>query len=644
MRALAVIPVCWYHAGLPGFPGGFAGVDVFFVISGYLMATLIGRDLAVARFSLLQFYERRARRILPALFAMLLACCIAGAFLIPPKLFSDFGATLAATVLFASNLVFWRKSANYFDASTDWSVLVHTWSLGVEEQFYILFPVFLWLVWRTGQRARLLLTVAVALGSLVLSIWGTANAPTATFYLLPMRAWELLVGAIVALAMLGRTESSAEANSRPTDQPARLQGLAGLVGLAAVCASLVCFDKEMPFPGAAALLPCIGTCLLLYSGTNASSPAARLLSLRPLTFIGSISYSLYLWHWPLLVFVGKYGPPGLPEHWTQLVVVGVACLAAYASWRWIEQPFRGHRSGWSRQQIFGFATAAAIALIAVGMFAVDSSGWPERFPGIGSVALEPQLAAESTDAAWNRFDEKSCFVVRAADWKDDGCFLTRGGTHNVLLWGDSFAAAHAYGFFTSSGSNLNVLQYTAPQCPPIVGYAAASRPECSVFNGRVLDVVGRHHIATVIMAANWDSYIRRRKLKYADIGATVAYLRDRGLRVVLVGQSPVFSFAYPDDYFFRAYGLTRADREYFAPVDLDPDFNLHVREAAHPDAFFDPLKLICHGTSCEFKRGPLYLFEDYGHYSHFGSATIVSELLRVARSTAGAQQTAQVSQ
>src|SRR5262249_440428 len=134
---------------------------------------------------------------------------------------------------------------------------------------------------------------------------------------------------------------------------------------------------------------------------------------------------------------------------------------------------------------------------------------------------------------------------------------------------------------------------------------------------RVLDVVSRYHIATVIMAANWDSYIRRRKLKYADIGATVTYLRERGLRVGLVGQSPVFSFAYPDDYFFQAYGLMRADREYFAPVDLEPDFNLHVREAAQPDAFFDPLKLICRGAECAFKRGPLYLFEDYGHYSHF---------------------------
>jgi SGNH domain (fused to AT3 domains) len=369
-----------------------------------------------------------------------------------------------------------------------------------------------------------------------------------------------------------------------------------------------------------------------------------LLSLRPLALIGSISYSLYLWHWPLLVFVGKYGPQGLPEHWTQLVIVFASCVTAYASWRWIEQPFRGSQSACSRRRIFQFATGVSAVLTAVGMFAVLSNGWPERFPGIGTVSLEPQLAAESADSDWNRFDDKRCFVVHTSDWNDAGCFLTRGGARNVLLWGDSFAAAYAYGLFMSPGSNLNVLQYTSPQCPPIVGYAAASRPECSVFNNQVLDITGRHRITTIIMAANWDSYIRRRKLKYADIGETVTYLRNRGLRVVLVGQSPVFPFAYPDDYFFRAFHLAQGERDYFAPVDLDPDFNLHVQDAAHPDAFFDPLKLICRGVNCAFKRGPLYLFEDYGHYSHFGSTTLAGELLRVAASTAGLPQTAQVSQ
>ena len=153
LRALAVVPVIFYHAGLPVFSGGFAGVDVFFVISGYLMASMIGDGLARGNFSFADFYERRVRRIFPALFAILLFCAVVATAIIPPKLYGDFGVTLVATVLFGSNILFWRKTANYFDAPTELNPLLHTWSLAVEEQFYIVFPVFLWLIWRSGARA-----------------------------------------------------------------------------------------------------------------------------------------------------------------------------------------------------------------------------------------------------------------------------------------------------------------------------------------------------------------------------------------------------------------------------------------------------------------------------------------------------------
>jgi peptidoglycan/LPS O-acetylase OafA/YrhL len=204
LRAIAVLPVCLFHIGLPGFPGGFTGVDVFFVISGYLMGRMIGQETAAGHFSLGGFYERRARRLLPALFTLLLCCYIAALALIPPKLFSDFGAALVGAVSFASNLVFWRASANYFEPATDWNPLVHTWSLGVEEQFYIVFPLFLLLIRQLRRPTQLTLVALVALVSLLASIWGTANAPTATFYLLPTRAWELLIGALPALWVVQR--------------------------------------------------------------------------------------------------------------------------------------------------------------------------------------------------------------------------------------------------------------------------------------------------------------------------------------------------------------------------------------------------------------------------------------------------------
>ena len=626
MRALAVVPVCLFHAELSVFSGGFVGVDVFFVISGFLMASLIGRDLLAGRFSIGDFYERRARRILPALFAVLLTCLAAATFLVPPKLFSDFGATLVGTALFASNLVFWHKSANYFDASTDWNPLLHTWSLGVEEQFYILFPLFLMLIWRWGARVRSLGTALFALISLALSMWGTQHAPTATFYLLPMRAWELLIGALPALWLLN-PDFARRLEALPPWAPRVLS----LIGLLSVLGSLLWFDSEMAFPGAAALVPCAGAALLLMFGRDSLNPITRLLSLSPLTFVGRISYSLYLWHWPLLVFAEKYLSAGKLGPSLRFGVVAVAFVVAYASWRWIEQPFRVHGAASARRGVFVTAAAGTALFSLAGSLVIASDGWATRFPGMESVSLERQTLA-SADPDWARFNESRCFVAQPSEWKESACFLSHQASTNALLWGDSFAAAHAYGVFHSAHPNMNVLQYTSPQCPPIFGYDAASRPQCAQFGERIVDILRENNISTVILVANWSAYIKRRKLQYSDIGATAARLRSLHQRVILVGQSPVFPFAYPDEYFFRTFGSDERARDYYAPPDLDPAINDRIVAAAgaNIDVFFDPLKLLCHPSDCLFKQGGSYLFIDYGHYSLYGSQIVATALMRAA--------------
>jgi hypothetical protein len=325
------------------------------------------------------------------------------------------------------------------------------------------------------------------------------------------------------------------------------------------------------------------------------------------------------------VFLQKYSPLGHYGAVTASAALLASVVMAYVSWRWVEQPFRGRQALWSKQQIFAAAAAGAGALAGCGLLAVVSNGWIARFPGIGSVALEPQLAAEAAEAAPKGYDEKRCFVEVTANWGDDRCFLTRAGDSNALLWGDSFAAAYAYGFYSRDELNINLLQYTAARCPPIMGYHAASFPECSVFNRNIVNIVRRHAIKTVIMAANWDAYVRRRKLSYEDLANTVSYLHRLGLRVILIGQSPVFSFAYPDEYFFQAYGLDHAARDYAAPVYVDPDVNRRLEQSAHADAFFNPMKSLCDGATCVFKRGSSYLFRDFGHYSHIGSSIIVAD-------------------
>jgi peptidoglycan/LPS O-acetylase OafA/YrhL len=627
LRALAVVPVCFFHAGLPWFPGGFVGVDVFFVISGYLMASLIGRDLSTGKFSLADFYDRRARRILPALFVMLLFSSIVAAFIVSPKLFREFGESLIATVLFGSNILFWRKTANYFDAPTDWNPLVHTWSLGVEEQFYILFPLLLIVLWRVRWWARMQLITIAAIASLALSICGTVIAPTATFYLLPTRAWELLLGAVLALLPM-------RAVPLEIARPRWFGSLLGIGGIGLIVWSLLRFDRTMAFPGASALAPCCGTAALLYAGREASNPAARILSSAPLPWIGKISYSLYLWHWPLLVFVDRYLSFGTLGIYSRIGVVVFSVLLAYVSWRWVEQPFRSHKEAWaslwSRRRIFGASCVGMFALCVAGVVVVAGKGWPTRFPGFEAISMQRQIASESTDEVSKLFDEANCFVLDASDWHGESCFLNRHpGADNALLWGDSFAAAYSYGFFHNDGLRLGVLQYTAGQCPPILGYHAASRPQCDAFDREMPSIAQRYHVSTVIMAANWAGYIRTRKLTYADIAATVATLQRSGLRVILIGQDPIFTFAYPDEYFFRKFRST-PQIDYYAPLNADPNLNAHIAEAARADVFFDPFLAFCRSADCIFKIGQLYVVADYGHWTHYGSSLAVARLLEAA--------------
>ena len=479
----------------------------------------------------------------------------------PPKLFTDFGATVTGTVLFTSNIVFWRKSVNYFEPATDWNPLVHTWSLGVEEQFYIVFPLFLLAIRRLRGPTQLQLTALVALLSLICSIWGTANAPTATFYLLPTRAWELLTGALPALWMVhsGRVEHPHDRRSRG------FSALAALAGLTLVMYSLVKFNMAILF---------------------------------------------------------------------------ASLGAAYVSWRWIEQPFRiqagARQSPIQRHPLFAGAAVAGAAIAACGSLVVLGNGWPRRFPGIESVAIERQLRADANDRDWQAFADQhraKCFATGTATWSPTDCLLTRNHETNALLWGDSFAASYAPGFFAEDLAQMNVQQYTFAQCPPILDYDAVSRHKCKTFNQHVMEKLRGNAISTVIMAANWSAYLNRHKLVYADIGRTVAALEAMHVHVILVGQSPVFPFAYPDDYFFQRFGATQRASDYYAPITVDADMNRQIERSAgaNVDVFFDPLRLLCRDDGCLFKRGASYLFEDYGHFSRYDSRIAVDGLLRATR-------------
>jgi peptidoglycan/LPS O-acetylase OafA/YrhL len=369
LRAVAVVPVILFHASFGLFSGGFVGVDVFFVISGYLITVIILAELERGSFSLRGFYERRARRLLPALFVVLAACLPFAHLWMLPEQFREFSRAMISVVLFASNIYFWRNT-DYFSPTAEENPLLHTWSLAIEEQFYIFYPLLLLLLWRSGRVRIFVLLVLATAASFALAHWGAYRYPGATFFLLPTRAWELGVGGICAFLLHGRARQE-----RP---------LLALLGLGLILCSVFAFNAETPFPSAYALLPVGGAALIILYG-GSTGLAGRLLASAPLVGIGLISYSAYLWHQPLFAFA-RVRVSSHPDAALLLLLCVVTLVLAYGTWRLVEQPFRSRPVPVLPGQRSVFATSAAgFAVFAtVGLWGEASEGrrsiWAQQNP------------------------------------------------------------------------------------------------------------------------------------------------------------------------------------------------------------------------------------------------------------------------
>jgi len=361
LRALAVVPVILFHAGFELFSGGFVGVDVFFVISGYLITTILIEDIENQRFSLVNFYQRRARRILPALFFVMFVCIPFAWIWMLPSQMKDFSQSLVAVSLFASNVLFWRESG-YFDAAAEEKPLLHTWSLAVEEQYYMLFPIFLCLAWRYGKNRVFWMIVVMASISLLFSEWGWRNKATANFYLAPTRAWELFAGSIAAFIV---QKNGVQKNN-----------FLALLGLAAIIFSIFAYDESTPFPSVYALVPVLGVVLLvLYA--HKETLAAKFLSTKALVGIGLISYSAYLWHQPLLAFARVRLQQELS--FVLMVFLSLASLVlAFLSWKYIEKPFRD-RAKISRKAVFVISIFGICLFFFIGQVAIYKEGFRDRY-------------------------------------------------------------------------------------------------------------------------------------------------------------------------------------------------------------------------------------------------------------------------
>lgn len=355
LRALAVVPVILFHAGFEAFSGGFVGVDVFFVISGYLITSIILTQKAAGTFSLLDFYERRARRILPALF-LVMAVCIPFAWLwLMPSDMKDFSQSLVAVSVFASNILFWRESG-YFDSAAELKPLLHTWSLAVEEQYYVLFPLFLLVMWHFAKRWTVATLAVIAALSFALAQWGAYNKPAATFFLLPTRGWEIAIGALIAFYF-------ARYPKLQLQRPA--QEIGSLIGLSLILYAVFAYSKETPFPSAYALAPTLGTALIILC-TTSSTLVGRILTTKAFVGIGLISYSAYLWHQPMFAFARQIA---LTEPSAALYssLVFLSLFMAALSWRFVEKPFRSPTE-FDRKYILLSASAATIFFVGVGSY------------------------------------------------------------------------------------------------------------------------------------------------------------------------------------------------------------------------------------------------------------------------------------
>lgn len=614
LRAVAVVPVILFHAGTPGVTGGYVGVDVFFVISGYLISSLILEEAAQGRFSLLDFYERRARRILPALFLVMAVTILAACLLMTAGELLELAYGVMGVAAFASNIVFWGRSS-YFRAESGQNPLLHTWSLGIEEQFYVLFPLVMMLFW---PRYRRFFALAVGVGlllSLGLAEWVTARAPGASFYLLPTRAWELLAG--VAVTLLSR--SKGEIAGRPVREL-----LAGC-GLAMILFSVFAYSDVTPFPGFYAVAPVAGAAFII-AFARQDTMVGRLLSLKPFVWIGLLSYSAYLWHQPLFAFARIRGVS--ESNLAVFLLLGaLSMVLAYFTWRYVENPFRDRRR-LTRPQIFAFAGAGSVLVLALGGLSYATDGGAFRYNAQQKAILAAYPARQPEFA--RAYREGKCFLLNQAGVKlvfAPECYRDIiGKPGGVVVWGDSHGASLHVGLFEQLGP-VPKAELTFAGCPPLLDFQMASVPSCPQINRIAFDIIKRADRPRVFLASSWFTYHRRPRFAEA-LANSIQALRKAGAEVIIVGTLPQWRPSLPE----VVVGQMRDGGLETVPQMLDTSLLEQLRNAdtmvraigkANGARFVSMLDELCEGNKCRAivtEHGKPHLVTwDYGHLTPEGS-------------------------
>lgn len=522
LRAVAILPVVLFHCGYKQIAtGGFVGVDVFFVISGYLITKIIHTEASINQFSLIDFYKRRILRIFPTLFAAFaFSYAIAAVYYFPSELII-LRNSIITSATFISNIYFFTQSG-YFSGRLDSNLLLHTWSLSVEEQFYIFLPLLVLLLRNVRRRTAISCFVALAAASFAVSWHQLAIDRSAAFYLLPSRGWELLIGSLVAIGAVPRVRSRI------------LCECLGAAGLGLIVASVLLLSRLALFPGPGALAACFGAAAVIHAGAEHRTAAVRLLSLRPVTYIGLISYSLYIWHWPVTVFIEAAHPATGNR---QRIAVIAACLVVAAlSERFIERPFRRPQAFAARPTVaFGLASIAAVVMLAAALGPVG------RLVNRVPAAADVMLAYESYDHD-GLMRSGSCFLAPSlltTRFDKDECLKLSSTRRNYLLIGDSHAA-HLFAGLSEAHPEINFLQATAAGCHPTLTRKPWDIRRCNdLIDYALFEFVPAAKLDGVVLSAEWQ------RDELGELQDTVRHLRRYVSDVVVAGPSVEYDMTLP---------------------------------------------------------------------------------------------------
>lgn len=638
LRAVAVLPVVLFHAGFQWFQGGYIGVDVFFVISGYLITTLLIEDLKAGRFSIADFYERRAKRILPALFFVALTCIPFALLWMVPEELIGFGKSLVAVGTFSSNVFFWQEN-DYFSPVSEAMPLLHTWSLAVEEQYYLLFPLILAAFWKFGARRLFWGILVASLVSLAMSEWSLIHAPEANFYLPHTRAWELFTGSLLALHI--------------HQNGAQRSNLLSVLGLIAVLVSVFIYDGETPFPGMYALLPVVGTALIILYAASGTW-VARLLSLRGFVFLGLISYSFYLWHQPLFAFA-RIRSLHEPHEEIMLALVVASLALATLTWKYVETPFRKNlKISRSRKAIFALSATGLISIVIVGGAIDHQRGFPER-SGLDVVEALKEIP-NVRESYCHKKGRRSVEEMATGEF----CLVGEGELRYAII-GDSHAGAifdYADDYLTEAG--VSAIAVSGGYCAPLLNGFEAEEGCADIMSSAFESILENPDVDTVIMLAEWAIYTEGfrdndtpRKVRDNEGRAslvsdnatvlersmeeTMASIESAGKNIILVFPVPEFEQRandFVEKAMFLGYAESIDQAVSLLPALDQAEYRLRnhrvlplLEQYENKVTLLPVQHLFCEAGFCrQYDENKRLLFSDSNHVNYYGAERVVNEI------------------